>query len=56
MVTVKPKIEHKSRIHANYTKCLEEVARGGRVPHLKSKYQSSFGNKKLRIFVPPGLF
>lgn len=46
----------KSRIHANYAKCLEKVARGGRVPALKSKYQGSFGSKSSRISVPSSLF
>lgn len=46
----------KSKIHANYAKCLEKVARGGRAPVLRSKYQSSFGSKNLRISVPASLF
>lgn len=46
----------KSKIHANYAKCLEKVARGGRAPALRSKYQSSFGSKSSRISVPVSLF
>ncbi len=46
----------KSKIHANYLKCLEKVAKGERAPSLKSKYQASFGSKNARISVPQGLF
>jgi hypothetical protein len=46
----------KSKIHANYAKSLEKVAKGGRAPVLRSKYQSSFGSKSSRISVPSNLF
>jgi len=46
----------KSRIHANYAKCLEKVEKGGRAPELRSKYQGSFGSKSSRISVPASLF
>ncbi|WP_158008975.1 hypothetical protein [Enterovibrio norvegicus] len=46
----------KSKIHANYAKCLDKVAKGGRAPSLKSKYHRSFGARSSRISVPSNLF
>ena len=38
-------LPEKKRIHENYAKCLEKVAKGGKTPNLQSRYKNEFGSK-----------